>query len=57
MTTTRIEGPCQPSYRTRLSLALAEPEDHVPELTDWVEHASACTGVPGAQNDWDNVYR
>ncbi|MEW1550175.1 hypothetical protein [Streptomyces tsukubensis] len=57
MTATRMEGPCRPSYRTLSALALAEPEDHVRELTDWVEHASARTGVPGAQHDWDNAYR
>ncbi|MFH8706559.1 hypothetical protein [Streptomyces rubrogriseus] len=57
MTTTWVEGPCLPSYRTLSSLALSEPEDHVRELTDWVEHASAVTGVPGAQNDWDTAYK
>jgi hypothetical protein len=57
MTTARMESPCRPSYRTLSTLALAEPEDHVRELTDWVEHASARTGVPGVQDDWDNAYR
>ncbi|MFI9829778.1 hypothetical protein ACIHIX_19040 [Streptomyces sp. NPDC051913] len=57
MTTTRLEGSCLPSYRTLSTLALSEPEDHVRELTDWVEHASAVTGVPGAQNGWDTAYK
>jgi len=57
MTTTRIEGSCLPPYRTLLTLALSEPEDHVRELTDWVEHASVVTGVPGAQSTWDTAYK
>ncbi|MFD8590824.1 hypothetical protein ACFV1B_14960 [Streptomyces sp. NPDC059637] len=57
MTTTRIEGSCLPPYRTLLALALAEPEDHVRELTDWVEHASVVTGVAGAQSTWDTAYK
>ncbi|WP_217129544.1 hypothetical protein [Streptomyces sp. AC558_RSS880] len=57
MTTTRMEGPCLPSYRTLSTLALSEPEDHVRELTDWVEHASAVTAAPGAQNSWDTAYK
>ncbi|MFD9392999.1 hypothetical protein ACFWBB_20495 [Streptomyces sp. NPDC060000] len=57
MTTTSTEGPCQPPYRTLSMLALADPEDHVRELTDWMEHASARTEAHGAQNDWDNAYR
>ncbi|MEU5362339.1 hypothetical protein ABZ354_02330 [Streptomyces sp. NPDC005925] len=57
MTTSRMEGPCLPSYRTLSTLALSEPEDHVRELTDWVEHASAVTALPGAQNSWDTAYK
>ncbi|MCX2923630.1 hypothetical protein [Streptomyces sp. NEAU-W12] len=57
MTTTGMEGSCLPSYRTLSTLALSEPEDHVRELTDWVEHASAVSGVPGAQNSWDTAYK
>ncbi|WP_416986153.1 hypothetical protein [Streptomyces sp. T028] len=57
MTTTRMEGSCLPSYRTLSTLALSEPEDHVRELTDWLEHASAVSGVPGAQNSWDTAYK
>lgn len=57
MTTTRMEGPCPPSYRTLSTLALSEPEEHVRELTDWVEHASAVSVVPGAQNSWDTAYK
>ncbi|MFI2204583.1 hypothetical protein ACH47Z_28120 [Streptomyces sp. NPDC020192] len=57
MTTTRMEGSCLPSYRTLSTLALSEPEDHVRELADWVEHASTVTGVPGAQNSWDTAYK
>ncbi|TQK44440.1 hypothetical protein FBY35_5944 [Streptomyces sp. SLBN-118] len=57
MTTTRTGGFCLPSYRTQSTLALSELEDHVRELTDWVEHASAVTGVPGAQEVWDNAYK
>lgn len=57
MTSTRMEGACLPSYRTPSTLAVSEPEDHVRELTDWVEHASAVTGVPGAQNGWDTAYK
>lgn len=52
-----MEGSCLPSYRTLSTLALSEPEDHVRELTDWVEHASALSGVPGAQNSWDGAYK
>ncbi|MFH9573817.1 hypothetical protein ACH4MG_25130 [Streptomyces sp. NPDC017454] len=55
MTTTRMEGSCLPSYRTLSTLALSEPEEHVRELTDWVEHASAVSKVPGAQNSWDTA--
>ncbi|MFL4907587.1 hypothetical protein ACJ6WF_31405 [Streptomyces sp. MMS24-I2-30] len=57
MTTTRMEGSCLPSYHTLSTLALSEPEDHVRELTDWVEHASAVTGGPGAQHHWDTAYK
>lgn len=57
MTTTRTRGSCRPSYRMQSTLALSEPEDHVRELTDWIEHASAVTGVPGAQEVWDNAYK
>ncbi|MGP3733058.1 hypothetical protein ACTWJ9_07525 [Streptomyces sp. GDS52] len=57
MTTTRMEGSCLPSYRTLSTLALSESEDHVRELTDWVQHASAVTGVPGAQDVWDTAYK
>ncbi|WP_432097466.1 hypothetical protein [Streptomyces sp. bgisy100] len=57
MTTTRMEGSCLPSYRTLSTLALSEPEDHVRELADWVEHASAVAEVPGAQNSWDTAYK
>ncbi|MET9950554.1 hypothetical protein ABZ135_03270 [Streptomyces sp. NPDC006339] len=57
MTITRMEGSCLPSYRTLSTLALSEPEDHVRELTDWVEHASAVTGVSGAQDVWDTAYK
>ncbi|WP_436955268.1 hypothetical protein [Streptomyces sp. SudanB182_2057] len=57
MTTTRMEGSCLPSYRTLATLALSEPEDHVRELTDWVEHASVVTGVPGAQKVWNTAYK
>ncbi|MFJ6884057.1 hypothetical protein [Streptomyces californicus] len=57
MTTTRVEGSCLPSYRTLSTLALSEPEDHVRELTDWVEHASAVTGGPRAQRGWDTAYK
>ncbi|AKH83894.1 hypothetical protein AA958_18705 [Streptomyces sp. CNQ-509] len=57
MTTSRMEGSCLPSYRTLSTLALSEPEEHVRELTDWVEHASAVSSVPGAQNDWDRAYK
>lgn len=57
MTTTRTDGSCLPSYRMQSTLALSEPEDHVRELTDWIEHASAVTGVPGAQEVWDNAYK
>ncbi|MFF6843445.1 hypothetical protein ACFY8X_32505 [Streptomyces tanashiensis] len=57
MTTTQTGGSCPSSYRTQSTLALSEPEDHVRELTDWVEHASAVTGAPGAQEVWDNAYK
>ncbi|MFI6434482.1 hypothetical protein [Streptomyces sp. NPDC050759] len=57
MTTTRTEGACLPSYRTPSTLALSEPEDHVRELTDWVEHASVVAGAPGAQEGWDSAYK
>lgn len=57
MTITRMEGSCLPAYRTLSTLALSEPEDHVRELTDWVEHASAVTGVSGAQDVWDTAYK
>ncbi|GAA4952579.1 hypothetical protein GCM10023205_12230 [Yinghuangia aomiensis] len=57
MTTARMEGPCLPSYRTLSTLALCEPEDHVRELTDWVEHASAVTALPGARDSWDTAYK
>ncbi|MGW1534011.1 hypothetical protein [Streptomyces aureus] len=57
MTATSTEGPCQPWYRTLSMLALADPEDHVRELTDWMEHASARTEAPSAQSDWDDAYR
>ncbi|MFD5896678.1 hypothetical protein [Streptomyces sp. NPDC060366] len=57
MTTTHTGGFCMPSYRTQPTLALSEPEDHVRELTDWVEHASVVTGVPGSQEGWDNAYK
>ncbi|MEU2799916.1 hypothetical protein [Streptomyces sp. NPDC007117] len=57
MTTPRTGGSCMPSYRTQSTLALSEPEDHVRELTDWIEHASVVTGVPGAQEVWDNAYK
>ncbi|QXE35503.1 hypothetical protein KQY30_15790 [Streptomyces sp. GMY02] len=57
MTTPQAEGLCLPSYRTLPTLALSEPEDHVRELTDWVEHASAVNGAPGAQNSWDTAYK
>ncbi|MFD4997163.1 hypothetical protein [Streptomyces buecherae] len=57
MTTTRLDGSCLPSYRTLSTLALSEPEDHVRELAEWVEHASVVSGVPGAQNRWDTGYK
>ena len=57
MTTTRMEGPCLPSYRMLSSLALSDPGDHVRELTDWVEHASAGSGVPEAPKGWDTAYK
>jgi hypothetical protein len=55
MTTTHTEGACLPSYRTAPTLALAAPEDHVRELTDWVEHASG--GGAAEQASWENAYR
>ncbi|GAA0687912.1 MULTISPECIES: hypothetical protein [Streptomyces] len=57
MTTPRTGGSCLPSYRTQSTLALSEPQDHVRELADWAEHASAVAGVPGAQEVWDNAYK
>ncbi|MFJ4478703.1 hypothetical protein ACIQVR_30010 [Streptomyces xanthochromogenes] len=57
MTTTRTEGVCLPSYRTLPMLALAAPEIHVRELTDWVEHASIVRGGDAEQAGWEHAYK
>ncbi|WP_225847321.1 hypothetical protein [Streptomyces sp. HPF1205] len=57
MTMTQAEGACLPSYRTLPTLALAAPEDHIRELTDWVEHASFVRGGTIEQAGWHNAYK
>ncbi|MFB7269633.1 hypothetical protein [Streptomyces sp. NPDC056244] len=57
MTSTHAEGVCLPSYRTLPILALAAPEDHIRELTDWVEHASVVHGGATEQAGWQNAYK
>ncbi|GII84181.1 hypothetical protein Ssi03_21710 [Sphaerisporangium siamense] len=57
MTTDDAEGVCLPLYRTQASLALATPENHVRELTDWVEHAFVVRGEAVQQEGWESAYK
>ncbi|WP_328410772.1 hypothetical protein OG542_12805 [Streptomyces violaceus] len=57
MTTTRTAGICSPTYRRLPTLALASPEDHVRELTDWVEHASVVRGGTAERRAWNSAYK
>ncbi|MEV5329014.1 hypothetical protein AB0K67_33210 [Nonomuraea sp. NPDC052634] len=57
MTTNHTEGVCLPSYRTLAALALAAPEEHVRELTDWVEHASVVRGGAAERAGWESAYK